>query len=192
MRALRGLKKNNTKQTNETNKSANNFEERNVILQGEWNDYEEIEGIKINFPDPKNVANFTAYLTPDEGLYKGATFAFKIEVPKQYPFSPPKVECATTPIYHPNIDFEGHVCLNILRKEWSPTMGITTVLFGLNHLFSEPNAFDFLPNRKALKEEFEAAALMIKNPAAFEQLVKRTLRGGYVRELDQTFPKLLN
>lgn len=31
-----------------------------------------------------------------------------------YPHDPPKVKCETM-VYHPNIDLEGNVCLNILR-----------------------------------------------------------------------------
>lgn len=38
-------------------------------------------------------------------------------------------------IYHPNIDMDGNVCLNILRNDWRPIYTISTILFGLNELF---------------------------------------------------------
>lgn len=38
-------------------------------------------------------------------------------------------------VYHPNIDLEGNVCLNILREDWKPVLNINTVIYGLNHLF---------------------------------------------------------
>lgn len=39
-------------------------------------------------------------------------------------------------IYHPNIDLEGNVCLNILREDWKPVLNINTVIYGLSHLFT--------------------------------------------------------
>lgn len=44
------------------------------------------------------------------------------QVGQGYPHDPPKVKCETM-VYHPNIDLEGNVCLNILRwatatSEW--------------------------------------------------------------------------
>ena len=73
--------------------------------------------------------------------------------------SPPKVQCQTR-VYHPNIDLDGHVCLNILRdQEWTPAININQVVQGLSFLFYEPNPTD--PLNK------EAAALMGKDIEAF-------------------------
>lgn len=38
-------------------------------------------------------------------------------------------------VYHPNIDMEGNICLNILREDWKPVLSINSVVFGLNYLF---------------------------------------------------------
>ena len=51
-------------------------------------------------------------------------------MPKTYPHDPPKVQCETT-VFHPNIDMEGHVCLNILREDWKPVLTIQSVIMGL-------------------------------------------------------------
>ena len=59
----------------------------------------------------------------------------------------PKVLCETL-VYHPNIDMEGHVCLNILREDWKPVLTITSVIMGLQFLMLEPNADDPL-NKEA-------------------------------------------
>ena len=37
----------------------------------------------------------------------------------------------TMQIYHPNIDLEGHVCLNILREDWKPVFDINSVIYGV-------------------------------------------------------------
>lgn len=39
-------------------------------------------------------------------------------------------------VYHPNIDLEGNVCLNILREDWKPVLNINTIIYGLFHLFT--------------------------------------------------------
>jgi len=138
-----------------------------------------IPGCEVDFPDPNNLMVFFVNVTPSDGLYTGATFKFQVTIPPSYPYDPPKVECQTL-VYHPNIDWEGHVCLNILRADWMPVLNLGSVLFGLVTLFLEPNPDD--PLNK------EAAQLMIDRPTEFESNVKRTLQGGYF--MNRQFPKL--
>jgi len=38
-------------------------------------------------------------------------------------------------VYHPNIDLDGNICLNILREDWKPVLSINSVIYGLNFLF---------------------------------------------------------
>ena len=45
-------------------------------------------------------------------------------------------------IYHPNLDLDGNVCLNILREDWKPVLNLNSVMVGLQYLFLEPNADD--------------------------------------------------
>lgn len=45
-------------------------------------------------------------------------------------------------IYHPNVDLEGNVCLNILREDWKPVLNLNSVMVGLQYLFLEPNPDD--------------------------------------------------
>ncbi len=93
-----------------------------------------IPGVEVDFPDPNDLMLFYAFVTPSDGLYAGATYKFQITIPPSYPYDPPKVECQTL-VYHPNIDWEGHVCLNILRADWMPVLNLGSVLFGLLTLF---------------------------------------------------------
>mmetsp|Transcript_17666 Transcript_17666/g.40742 ORF Transcript_17666/g.40742 Transcript_17666/m.40742 type:complete len:219 (+) Transcript_17666:116-772(+) len=135
-------------------------------------DIGELDGGKVatvTFPKPNDLTNFNVSITPDTGYWKGATYKFVFAVPPHYPHSPPKVECKTN-IYHPNIDLQGKVCLNILREDWRPVLDINAVIYGLIYLFYEPNPDDPLNH--------EAADLFRKDIKSFERLVNRTLRGG--------------
>lgn len=69
--------------------------------------------------------------------------------------SPPKV-VFDTKIYHPNIgtpqtilDNLGRICLDILKKNWSPALQIKSVLLSIQSLLSEPNPDDPLNNEAA-------------------------------------------
>jgi ubiquitin-protein ligase len=95
----------------------------------------------VEWPDKKNLMLFNVKVKPDSGLWKSAAYSFEVTVPKMYPHEPPKVQCVT-PIYHPNIDWGGAVCLNILRKDWKPVLDLNAVIYGIIMLFYEPNAND--------------------------------------------------
>jgi len=139
-----------------------------------------IPGTRLDFPDPNNLMVFQLYITPSDGLYRGAEYKFTVTIPTTYPYDPPKAQCETM-IYHPNIDWDGHVCLNILRADWMPVLNLGAVIFGLVTLFLQPNPDD--PLNK------EVAQLMIDNKTQFEKNVKLALTGGYVG--NRQYPKLL-
>ena len=86
--------------------------------------------MKTNFPNPDDILNFTLSIDPDEGMYKGGRFTFTFAINQNFPHDPPKVKC-TQKIYHPNIDLEGNVCLNILREDWKPVLNLNAVIVGL-------------------------------------------------------------
>jgi ubiquitin-conjugating enzyme E2 M len=135
-------------------------------------DIGELDGGKvatIDFPNPNDLTNFDVSISPDTGYWAGAIYHFTFSIPPHYPHSPPKVDC-NTKIYHPNIDLQGKVCLNILREDWRPVLDINSVIYGLIYLFYEPNPDDPLNH--------EAAELFRKDIGQFERLVTRTLRGG--------------
>jgi len=81
-------------------------------------------------------------------------------------------EAPSRQVYHPNIDLEGNVCLNILREDWKPVLSISSIIYGLQYLFLDPNPDD--PLNK------EAAEVLRENPKLFEQNVRRSILGGHV------------
>ncbi|KAK9947128.1 hypothetical protein M0R45_012563 [Rubus argutus] len=126
----------------------------------------------IFFPNGKDdLVNFEVSIKPDEGYYRGGKFVFSFQVSTIYPHEAPKVKCKTK-VYHPNIDLEGNVCLNILREDWKPVLNINTIVYGLCHLFTEPNYEDPLNH--------DAAQVLRDNLEQFEINVRRAISGGYV------------
>ena len=78
---------------------------------------------------------------PTESPYQGGVFFLTIHFPTDYPFKPPKV-AFTTRIYHPNINSNGNICLDILRSQWSPALTISKVLLSICSLLCDPNPDD--------------------------------------------------
>lgn len=126
----------------------------------------------ISFPNgADDLLSFEITIRPDEGYYHGGTFVFSFGISPLYPHEAPKVKCKTK-VYHPNIDLEGNVCLNILREDWKPVLSINSIIYGLQYLFLDPNPDDPLNQ--------EAAEILRDNPKQFESNVKRSMTGGYI------------
>ncbi|CAM8990461.1 unnamed protein product [Rhodiola kirilowii] len=63
---------------------------------------------------------------PPDSPYAGGVFLATIHFPPDYPFKPPKVAFRTK-VFHPNINSNGSICLDILKEQWSPALTISKV-----------------------------------------------------------------
>jgi ubiquitin-conjugating enzyme E2 C len=70
--------------------------------------------------------------------YEGLTFKLSIEFPSNYPLKAPLVKFET-PCFHPNVDQQGFICLDILKENWSAIYNAQTVLLSIQSLLGEPN-----------------------------------------------------
>ncbi|MCJ1241261.1 Ubiquitin-conjugating enzyme E2 11 [Varicellaria rhodocarpa] len=115
------------------------------------------------FPSSTSLLTWTGTLAgPTDTPYAGLTFKLTFDFPSNYPYSPPEVHFKT-PIYHPNVDFSGRICLDILKDKWSAVLNVMSVLLSLQSLLGEPN------NASPLNGE--AAELWSKDPAEFQRKV---------------------
>lgn len=147
-------------------------------MQSDMANLELPDNVKMELPDKEDFMNFFVEVTPEDGYWGTATFKFKFTVPGDYPYTPPKITCLDK-IYHPNIDLQGAVCLNILRKDWKPVLDTQAVIHGLIFLFLEPNPDDPLNDA--------AASVLRKDKRQFAQFVDKSLKGQAVN--GESFPR---
>ena len=109
---------------------------------------------------------------PSDSPYEGGIFYLNIDFPSNYPFKPPKVVFKTK-IFHCNINYNGLICLDILKDKWSPALTISKVLLSITSLLDDQNPDDPL--------EPEIAKLYITNKENFIIQAKRytLLYAGY-------------
>eukprot|EP00002_Diphylleia_rotans_P023693 TRINITY_DN4661_c0_g1_i2.p1 TRINITY_DN4661_c0_g1~~TRINITY_DN4661_c0_g1_i2.p1 ORF type:complete len:225 (+),score=58.64 TRINITY_DN4661_c0_g1_i2:45-719(+) len=84
---------------------------------------------------------------PPETPYERGVFRLDVVLSQRYPMEPPKVSFVT-PIYHPNIDEGGRICLDTLnmppKGAWTPSLNIPTLLTSIRLLMAHPNPDDGL------------------------------------------------
>uniref|UniRef100_J3MEI9 UBC core domain-containing protein n=1 Tax=Oryza brachyantha TaxID=4533 RepID=J3MEI9_ORYBR len=78
---------------------------------------------------------------PADSPYAGGVFLVSIHFPPDYPFKPPKVAFKTK-VFHPNINSNGSICLDILKEQWSPALTVSKVLLSICSLLTDPNPDD--------------------------------------------------
>ncbi|KAJ0393286.1 hypothetical protein P43SY_004282 [Pythium insidiosum] len=64
---------------------------------------------------------------PENTPYEGAFFLVRLSLSEGFPQAPPR-GVFLTKIFHPNIATNGEICVNTLKKDWSPSLGIAHVL----------------------------------------------------------------
>lgn len=93
-------------------------------------------------PKDDNLMNWEATIIGPKGSpFEGGIFHLTIKFPQNYPFRPPEVKFST-PVYHPNINRRGDICLDILKDQWSPALSISKVLLSICSLLTDPNPND--------------------------------------------------
>ena len=69
-----------------------------------------------------------AEITGPEGTpYEGGTFRLKLVLGGDFPSAPPR-GFFLTKIFHPNVSANGDICVNTLKKDWSPDLKLAHVL----------------------------------------------------------------
>lgn len=104
-------------------------------------------------------------------MYQGLEFKLSIEFGPTYPLVAPVIRF-DTPLFHPNIDQAGNICLDILKDKWSPVQTVSSVLLSIQTLLADPN------NSSPLNAH--AADLWDRPEEFYKAMIARYQEGGSV------------
>nr|XP_018909800.1 PREDICTED: ubiquitin-conjugating enzyme E2 S [Bemisia tabaci] len=121
------------------------------------------EGIKVTLNE-QDVTDIQACIEgPADTPYAGGVFRVKLSLGKDFPQAPPKAFFLTK-IFHPNVAINGEICVNTLKRDWKPDLGIKHILLTVKCLLIVPNA------ESALNEE--AGKLLLEHYEDYSQRAK--------------------
>jgi len=67
------------------------------------------------FPESDNLLSWVGTIEGAPGtVYYGLSYKISLKFPVNYPYTAPTIKF-TTPCFHPNVDSEGNICLDILK-----------------------------------------------------------------------------
>lgn len=112
-------------------------------------------GICVSSEDKLNIIEAKITGPPDTPYAEGL-FCLEVLIPEKYPFTPPCIKFITK-VYHPNIDENGRICLDLLKMppsgNWKPTIGLEGLLIAIRSLLESPNPDD--PLMGDIAEEYK-------------------------------------
>lgn len=96
------------------------------------------EGIKVLINE-RDALDIQALIEGPTGTpYAGGVFRVKLVLNSDFPKAPPKANFVTK-IFHPNVSTSGEICVNTLKKDWKPDLGIKHILITIKCLLIAPN-----------------------------------------------------
>eukprot|EP01028_Stygiella_incarcerata_P013056 TRINITY_DN81112_c0_g1_i1.p1 TRINITY_DN81112_c0_g1~~TRINITY_DN81112_c0_g1_i1.p1 ORF type:complete len:201 (-),score=54.32 TRINITY_DN81112_c0_g1_i1:121-723(-) len=126
-----------------------------------------VDGILVRTCEDR-ISEIEADIMGPEGTpFEGGKFKMKLYLESDFPQAPPRGVFITR-IFHPNISAAGDICVNTLKKDWSPDLGIKHILMVVRCLLIAPNPESALNEEAGMMllenydEYFDRAKLMTK------------------------------
>eukprot|EP01147_Barroeca_monosierra_P008561 gene8561-1000_t len=70
--------------------------------------------------------------------YEGGVFRVRLSLPADFPAAPPRGHFLTK-IFHPNVAESGDICVNTLKRDWTPDHTLEHVFTIIKCLLIHPN-----------------------------------------------------
>ena len=134
-----------------------------IRLQKDLEEVNQTSDAVVTFPDPNDIMHFNLRIRPISGYWANHNFDFRFDISEDWPIEKPSITILTK-VWHPNIDEEGNICLNIIKENYTPVLSISKIVATLYFLFIEPNPYSPLNN--------EAANQLINSPDDFKEKVE--------------------
>ncbi|KAK9459006.1 ubiquitin-conjugating enzyme/RWD-like protein [Lipomyces oligophaga] len=98
-----------------------------------------VPGISAFPVSDASLCHWTGTISGPEGTpYEGLKYKISMVFPSNYPYRAPLIRFVS-PMWHPNVDMSGNICLDILKEKWSAVYNVQTILLSLQSLLGEPN-----------------------------------------------------
>ncbi|PQM34103.1 ubiquitin-conjugating enzyme E2 22 [Prunus yedoensis var. nudiflora] len=157
------------------------------------------EGIKVGVNDDDFSIIYADIEGPAGTPYENGVFRLKLLLSRDFPHSPPKGYFLTK-IFHPNIATNGEICVNTLKKDWNPSLGLRHILIVVRCLLIEPFPESALNEQagKMLLENYEEYAKHARLYTGIHAKPKPKFKTGAISEsttalnVDQTNSSALN
>ncbi|MEQ2173046.1 Ubiquitin-conjugating enzyme E2 C [Goodea atripinnis] len=86
------------------------------------------------FPESDNLFKWVGTIDGAQGtVYEGLRYRLSLDFPAGYPYQAPRVKFVT-PCFHPNVDNQGFICLDILKEKWSALYDVRSILLSIQSL----------------------------------------------------------
>jgi ubiquitin-conjugating enzyme E2 D/E len=112
------------------------------LLKRVYREYLDISNNPINgwvvFMRDDDPTSWKVVLSDLDGHYSNGRWLLTVNFSSEYPFRAPKVRFVT-PIYHTNINNDGHICMSLLSDEWNPALKVSDILQGIVYLLQNPD-----------------------------------------------------
>lgn len=142
-------------------------------------------------------------ICPRSNIFNQAAFRIEIRLPPEYPFQPPQIKFLT-PIYHPNVDEQGKISLEILNsnEKHRPNTPLTDYVNAVVAMIDQPD-FDYPLRSGKILQRFsfrfvnssllDLAVEYHENRAEFDRQALEMIRAhGLPRQWGQIFLFLSN
>ncbi|XP_043843494.1 ubiquitin-conjugating enzyme E2 C-like [Dromiciops gliroides] len=91
------------------------------------------------FPESDNLFKWVGTIHGVAGtVYEDLKYKLSLEFSSGYPYNSSIVKFVI-PCYHPNVDTQGNICLDILKDKWSALYDVRTILLSIQRPLGEPN-----------------------------------------------------
>lgn len=93
---------------------------------------------KVTMLSESDMTNYKFEMAIDNDIYAGQKYLLQVNIENDYPVDPPIVRFGRSDDYvvplHPHIYSNGHICLNILGKDWTPACSVESIVLSIQSM----------------------------------------------------------